>query len=123
MPFPAPGLLRCLRPCFTGTHFRYGSMRWWVGQDSLNNVLDVNGQPVYQAVFEIKGAWRRDYSWGALFNEQWRDNPSAPWKSAPVANGEFDCEAAAGANNPVTSGIQCFEGGSNLLQSAQDFSK
>ena len=84
----------------------------------------MNGKPIYQAVFEIKAAWRRDYSWGALFNEQWRDTrQGVAWKSAQVANGEFDCAAAAGSNNPAVSGIQCFEGSSNLIESAKEYAK
>lgn len=106
-----------------GTHFRYGSIRWWVGQDSLNGALDINGRPVYQAVFEVKGAWRRDYSWGALFNEAWRERDTAIWRNAPVADGDFSCASVRGTNNPLLSGVQCFEAGTDLIKSAQDFSR
>jgi len=97
-------------------------MRWWVGDDSLAGALDGAGSPVYQAVIEIKGAWRRDYSWGALFNEQWRSSATDSWRGAPVADGDFDCSAVEGSNNPILSGVQCFESGTNLIQSAQDYS-
>uniref|UniRef100_A0A061RNA4 LamG-like jellyroll fold domain-containing protein n=1 Tax=Tetraselmis sp. GSL018 TaxID=582737 RepID=A0A061RNA4_9CHLO len=104
-----------------GTHFRYGVLRWWVGPDSLAGVLDEYGKPVFQAVFEVKGAWRRDYSWGALFNEQWRTAEASPWRGALEADGDFDCKTAFDTNDPLQSGIQCFEAGNVRLESAQDY--
>lgn len=114
-------LLLGLFGCAAGTHFRYGVISWWVGQDSLAGVRDNSGRPVYQAVFEVKGAWRRDYSWGALFNEQWRASSTDNWRQAAVANGDFDCSSVTD-HNPTTSGIQCFEEGSSLIASAEQYS-
>lgn len=60
------------------SHFRYGAISWSPG------ALTRSGE--YQAVFELKLAYRKDYYWGAYFKEQWRKSPAAgvEWCALPA---------------------------------------
>eukprot|EP00873_Tetraselmis_striata_P017927 jgi/Tetstr1/438191/TSEL_026791.t1 len=88
------------------SHFRYGAISWSPG------ALTRSGE--YQAVFELKLAYRKDYYWGAYFKEQWRKSPAAGVEWRKTVSGlpgpGFDCDAPGSFDGQ----IQCFTQSSGI---------
>ena len=81
-----------------GTHFRYGTI-WW-DMDGPSGILATGINIDIEVTFYMQLAFRRDYTWGAYFNEQWRSSDTATWENGPTGQ-TISC---------TTPGIECFGG-------------
>uniref|UniRef100_A0A061RH69 Uncharacterized protein n=1 Tax=Tetraselmis sp. GSL018 TaxID=582737 RepID=A0A061RH69_9CHLO len=85
----------------SGTHFRYGTISWIISQSTRDYYsqlpVDVTICNKFTVEFDMKLAFRRDYTWGAFFNESWRVNENDNWKT--MTGQSVVCGAA---------GITCF---------------
>ena len=92
-------LLGLLGPA-EATHFRYGSIKWEpTAATAADTTLAAALTPTstWSVNFYVSMAFRRNYFWGAYFNEAWRENRQAVWKSTTAVEEGFNCST----QNPV----------------------
>ncbi|XRB03543.1 IPT/TIG domain-containing protein [Pycnococcus provasolii] len=102
------------------THFRYGALYWEPDLEDTNNRLNLlnynkwlerfqtNPQNMQWKVnFYASFTFRRNYFWGAYFNEQWRPSFPPGTASERMADNKMRSEWRSSTTNQLNQGYEC----------------